>query len=209
MTMEVYGAFRIKAKAGSVKANGAFLMWHVDKDPPAYCKGSFKWIQIYLKFLTGAGLAPKEVTQAKTKQDTHEAVRATRKPSRECVEKRRKARRITASAIFPLSSLCPISISSENVNPGFFPMRPFALLFTFLILASQRRLLFLPSTQLLPILQLQGGSYRDARCWSADPASANIHSWLLPSARAGWSSTAMLFPGLCTQYELCNSKKQI
>lgn len=94
--MEVYGAFRIKPKASSVKPNGAFLIWHVDKDPPAYSKGSFKWIQIYLMFLTGAGLAPKEVIQAKNKQDTHEAACATRKPSREYVEKRRKARRIIA-----------------------------------------------------------------------------------------------------------------
>ena len=52
-------------------------------------------------FPTEAGWAPKEVIQAKNKQDTHEAVCATRKPSREYAGRRRKASRITDYDVFP------------------------------------------------------------------------------------------------------------
>lgn len=79
-------------------------------------------------FPTGAGLAPKEVSQAKSKQDAHEAVCATRKTSREYAERRRGASRITAQDVCPASSLCPVPIPLDNVNRSFLPMRPLILL---------------------------------------------------------------------------------
>lgn len=58
--------------------------------------------------------------------------------------------------------------------------------------------LLLSNTQQLPLLQLQGSSYRDAQRWSAaDPASASAHTWLRTSVRINWSRTAVLFPGAC------------
>lgn len=42
MTMEVYGAFWIKPKTSSIKPNGAFLIWHVDRDTSAYSKREFQ-----------------------------------------------------------------------------------------------------------------------------------------------------------------------
>lgn len=40
--MEVYGVFWIKPKASPIKPNGAFLIWHVDKDSPASSKREFQ-----------------------------------------------------------------------------------------------------------------------------------------------------------------------
>lgn len=90
-------------------------------------------------FPTGAGLAPKEVIQAKSKQDAHEAVCATRKTSREYAGRRRGASRITAQAVFPVSSLCPVSIPLDHGNQSFFPRRSLVLLLTLLIFAPPRR----------------------------------------------------------------------
>lgn len=50
-------------------------------------------------------------------------------------------------------------------------------------------------TQQPPLWHLQGSASGDARCRRAAPAAASIHTWLWTSARAGWSWTAMLFPG--------------
>lgn len=129
-------------------------------------KGSFKCIQIYLMFPTGAGLAPKEVIQAKSKQDAHEAVCATRKTSREYAERRRGASRIKAQDVFPVSSLCPVSIPLDNVNQSFFPTRPLLLLFTLLIFASPRRgsMCCLSLTLCSPVSCSCKGAARGAQC---------------------------------------------
>lgn len=71
-------------------------------------------------FPTGAGLAPKEVIQAKSKQDAHEAVCATRKTSRD-MQRGEGEPAESQPGIFPVSSLCSVSVPLDNVKQSSFP----------------------------------------------------------------------------------------
>lgn len=103
-------------------------------------------------FPTGAGLAPKEVIQAKSKQDAHEALCATRKTSRENAARRRGGSSSPAQDVFPISSLCPVSVPLDNENQSFCPRR--SLLLTLLLLASPEEAPCEP----LPALSCSSGS---------------------------------------------------
>lgn len=83
-------------------------------------RGTFKRIQIYLMFPTGAGLAPKEAIQARSKQDAHEALCATRKTSREDAERRRRASKIPAqdlSCLLLMSCSCSLGQRKSEFPP--------------------------------------------------------------------------------------------
>lgn len=127
-------------------------------------RGTFKRIQIYLMFPTGAGLAPKEAIQARSKQDAHEALCATRKTSREDAERRRGASKIPAQDLSCLLlTSCSCSLGQRKSVSS--PPDPSVHLFF-----PQKRLHVLPLP--CPAVQgsTQGCSERQCSCQGSAPA---------------------------------------